>query len=159
MRLKNTWHEIREHSFIQNHSRSFRFTDPWQCFFSSVHLTHFLQGSGQDWNGHSKSLVLCSVTHFCVFEVCVWIIVQLEDPNMAHYKISNRVRHLLIFFICWYLIESILPCVQTRCPGPPAEIFAHNIKNTAIYLTHLTLHQTDLECLLLKSSFFSFIWS
>ncbi len=26
------------------------------------------------------------------------------------------------FFICWYLIESMMPCVQTRCPGPPAEI-------------------------------------
>ncbi len=37
-------------------------------------------------------------THFCVvFEVCVWIIVRLEDPNMAHYTISNRVSHLLIF--------------------------------------------------------------
>ncbi len=47
MRLKNTWHEIRDHSFIQNHSRSFRFTAPCWCFFSSVHLTHFLQGSGQ----------------------------------------------------------------------------------------------------------------
>ncbi len=34
---------------------------------------------------------------FVVFEVCVWIIVRLEDPNMAHYKISNRVSHLLIF--------------------------------------------------------------
>ncbi len=100
MRLKNTWHEIRDHSFIQNHSRSFRFTASWQCFFSSVHLTHFLQGSGQDWNGQSRSLVLCSVTHFrVVFEVCVWIIVQLEDPNMAHYKISNRVSHLLIFYL------------------------------------------------------------
>ncbi len=47
MRLENTWQEIRDHSFIQNHSRSFRFTAPWRCFFSSVHLTHFLQGSGQ----------------------------------------------------------------------------------------------------------------
>ncbi len=35
---------------------------------------------------------------FCVvFEVCVWIIVRLEDPNMAHYKISKRFSHLLIF--------------------------------------------------------------
>ncbi len=48
----------------------------------------------------SRSLVLCSVTHFCVvFEVCVWIILWLEDPNMAHYKISNRVSHLLIFYL------------------------------------------------------------
>ncbi len=32
---------------IQNLSRSFRFTAPWRCCFSSVHLTHLLQGSGQ----------------------------------------------------------------------------------------------------------------
>ncbi len=38
--------------------------------------------------------------HFCVvFEVCIWIIVRLEDPNMAHYKISNRVSHLLNFYL------------------------------------------------------------
>ncbi len=48
--------------------------------------------------GLARSLVLCSVTPFCViFEVCVWIIVLLEDPNIAYYKISNRVSHLLIF--------------------------------------------------------------
>ncbi len=61
--------------------------------FSSPHSfsTRF---RSEDWNGHSRSLVLCSVTHFCVvFEVCVWIIVRLEDPNKVHY---NRVSHLLI---------------------------------------------------------------
>jgi len=79
--------------------------------FSSPHS--FSTGfRSEDWNGHSRSLVLFSVTHFCVvFEVCVWIIVRLEDPNMAHYNISNRVSHLLFFFICWYLIESMMPCV------------------------------------------------
>ncbi len=78
-RSENTWQEIRDHSFIQNHSRSFRFTAsslqfislilyrvqvrehltrdqrpflhpesaPRQCFISSVHLTHPLQGAGQ----------------------------------------------------------------------------------------------------------------
>ncbi len=81
-RSENTWHEIRDHSFIQNHSRPFRFTAsslqftslifyrvqvrghltrdqrPFlhpeslqtlqiHSFFSSVHLTHVLQGSGQ----------------------------------------------------------------------------------------------------------------
>ncbi len=100
--------EVREHltrdqrhSFIQNHSRSFRFTDPWRCFFSSVHSC----SSGfrsEDRNGRRRSLLLCSLTHFyVVFEVCVWIIAQLEDPNMNHYKIYNRVGHLLIFFICF----------------------------------------------------------
>ncbi len=67
--------------------------------FSSPHS--FSTGfRSEDWNGNSRSLVLCPVTHFCVvFEVCVWIIVRLEDPNMAHYKISNRVGHLLIFYL------------------------------------------------------------
>ncbi len=65
--------------------------------FSSPHKLS-LGFRSEDWNGHSRSLVLCSVTHFfVVFEVCFWIIVRLEDQNMVHYKISNR--HLLIFYL------------------------------------------------------------
>ncbi len=65
--------------------------------FSSRHNLS-LGFRSEDWNGHRKSLVLCPVTNFCVvFEAYVWIIVRLEDPNMAHYKISNRFSHLLIF--------------------------------------------------------------
>ncbi len=30
MRFENTWQDIRDHSFIQNHSRPFRFTAPWR---------------------------------------------------------------------------------------------------------------------------------
>ncbi len=73
--------------------------------FSSPHS--FSTGfRSEDWE-----LVFCPVTHFCVvFEVWVWIIVRLEDPNMACYKISNRFSHLLII-ICWYLIESMMPYV------------------------------------------------
>ncbi len=33
------------------------------------------------------------------FLCCFWIIVQLEGSNMAHYKISNGVSHLLIFYL------------------------------------------------------------
>ncbi len=71
-------------------------SDSQLLLFSSPHScsTGF---RSEDW---SRSLVLCSVTNFCVvFEVCVWIIVRLEDPNMAHYKISNTVSHLLIFYL------------------------------------------------------------
>ncbi len=76
----------------------------------------------EDWNGHSRSLVLCPVTHFCVvFEVCIWIIVQLEDPNMAHYKISNRVSHLLILYLLVFDRISDAMCLN-QCSGPPAEI-------------------------------------
>ncbi len=76
--------------------------------FSSPHS--FSTGfRSEDWNGHRRSLVLCPVTHFCVvFEVCVWIIVRLEDPNMAHYKISNRVSHLLIFLLVFDRIHDAM---------------------------------------------------
>ncbi len=94
MRLENTWQEIRDHSFIQNLSRPFRFTDPWWCFFSSVQHTHFLQGSVQ-----RTGMVIAEAWFCVVFEDCVWIIVRLEDPNMAHYTISNRVSPLMIFYL------------------------------------------------------------
>ncbi len=114
MMLENTWQKIRDHSFIQNHSRSFRFPAPWRCFFSSVHPHSCSTGfRSEDWNGHSRSLVLCSVSHFCVvFEVCVWIIVRLEDTNMAHYKISNRVSHLLIFYLLVFDIIHDAMCLN-----------------------------------------------
>ncbi len=89
--------------------------------FSSPHSfsTGFRSGN---WNGHSRSLVLWPVTHFCVvFEVCIWIIVRLEDPNMAHYKISNRVSHLLIFYLLVFDRIHDAMCLN-QCPGPPAEI-------------------------------------
>ncbi len=60
-------------------------------FFSSVHLTHFLQGSGQRTEMAIAEAWFCAQWPIFVlfFEICVWIIVRLEDPNMAHYKISN----------------------------------------------------------------------
>ncbi len=50
---------------------------------------------------------------------------------MAHYNISLRGSHVLCFFICWYLIEPMMPW----CPGPLAEKQAQNIKDPAVYLT------------------------
>ncbi len=94
-RSENTWHEIRDHSFIQNHSRS---SDSQLLLFSS--LTHLLLGSGQSNEWPEQKLGFVPSDPLCVvFEVCVWIIVRLEDPNMAHYKISNRVSHSLIFYL------------------------------------------------------------
>ncbi len=113
------------HSFIQNHSRSFRFPDPWWCFFSSVHPHSCSAGfRSEDWNGHSR-------THSCVvFEVCVWIIVRLEDTNMAHYKISNRTSHLLIFYLLVFDIIHDAMCLNkmsrtsSRNIGPPHQKYS-----------------------------------
>ncbi len=86
----------------------------------------------EDWDGHSRSLVLCSVTHFCVvFEVFVWIIVQLDDPNMAHYKISNRVSHLFILYLLVFDRIHDVMCLNkmsrtsSRNIGPQHQIYCH----------------------------------
>ncbi len=100
--------EVREH--LTRDQRPFLHPESLQTLYIHSSMTVLLLFSSphsfstgfrsEDWNDHSRSLVLCSVTHFCVvFEVCVWIIVWLEDPNMAHNKISNRFSHLLMFYL------------------------------------------------------------
>ncbi len=131
-------------------------------FFSSVHLTHFSTGfRSEDWNGHSRSLVLCPATHFCVvFKVCFWIIVRLEDPNMAYYKISNRISHLLIFYLLVFDIIHDAMCLNkssrtsSRNIGPQHQKYSSSL----YFIVHMTwgtfypcVHRTHLECLLLKS--------
>ncbi len=98
--------------------------------------------------------VLCPVTHFCVvFEVCVWIIVRLEDPNMAHYKIYNRVSHLLIFYLLVFDRIHDAMCLNKMSRTSSRNIGPQH-KNTALYTWgtfYHCVHQTHLECLLLKS--------
>ncbi len=102
--------------------------------FSSPHS--FSTGfRSEDRDSNGKRFILCSVTHFCVyFDVCFGL--------LSWWKIQTRpiIRFLteavrFWFFICWYLIESMMPCIWTRCSGPLAEKQAHNIKDPAVYLT------------------------
>ncbi len=90
----------------------------------------------------SRSLVLCSVTHFCVvYEVCVWIIVRLEDPNMANYKISNRVSHLFIFYLLVFdrIHDAVhlnkMSRTSSRNIGPQ-----HKQYSSIFHCTHGVLH-------------------
>src|SRR4029434_8911658 len=39
------------------------------------------------------------------------------------------------FNICWYLMESMVPCILTRCPGALEEKQPHNIKDQPPYFT------------------------
>ncbi len=117
----------------------------------------------EDWNGHRRSLDLCPVTNFCVvFEAYVWIIVRLEDQNMAHYKISNRFSHLLIFLSVgiWYnpwchVFKQYVQDLQQKYRPTTSKIQQYiSLYTWGSFCPRV--HQTHLECLLLI--FFRFIW-
>ncbi len=72
--------EVREH--LTRDQRPFLHPESLQTLYIHSSMTVLLLFSSphsfstgfrsEDWNGHSRSSVLCSVTHFCVvFEVCV----------------------------------------------------------------------------------------
>ncbi len=96
----------------ENHSRSFRFTTPWRCFSSSVHLTHFLQGSGQRTGMAIAEAWFCAQWPIFVlflrfvfgllygWKIQTWPIIRFLTESVTYW-----------FFICWYLIESMMPCV------------------------------------------------
>ncbi len=99
--------------------------------FSSPHS--FYIGSGQRTGMAIRSLVLCSVTHFCVvFDVCVWIIVRLEDPNKAHYNISNRFSQLLIFLLVFDRIHDAM-CLNKMSRTSSRNIGPQHQKYSSIF--------------------------
>jgi len=128
--LENIWQEIRDHSSIQNLSRSF--TVYFQIHVGASPLQFsplvFFRIQVRDWGG-----ILCWVTHFCVdFDVCYGL--------LSWWKIQTRpiIRFLaepvrFWFFICWYWLESMI--ILMYLMGPPTEKQAHNIKDPAVYLT------------------------
>ncbi len=86
----------------------FRFTAPCWCFFSSVHLTHFLQGSGQRTGMAIAEAWFCAQWPIYVlllrfvfgllygWKIQTWPIVRFLTKSVTYW-----------FFICWYLIESM----------------------------------------------------
>ncbi len=151
--------EVREH--LTGYQRPFLHPESLQILqipsiFSSVHLTHVLQGSGQRTGMDIAEAWFCAQWPiFCdVFEVCVWIIVRLKDPNMAHYKISNRVSHLLISFIFDRIHDAM--CLNKMSRTSSKNIAPqHQQYSSVFHCKHGVLfvreHQTHIECLLLKS--------
>ncbi len=122
MRLENTWQEIRDHSFIQNLSRSFRFPAPWRCFFSSVHLTHVLQGSGQRTGMVIAEAWFCAQWPICVlflrfvfgllygWKIQTWPIMRFLTESVTcwffrHTSSSRQFRNIF----CWLEILNYCP--------------------------------------------------
>src|SRR4029434_2502214 len=118
MRLVNTWHGILVHSSIAVSLQILQI--PWSTLvtllFSSSHRFSMGFRSG-DCDGLGKTFILRSVNHFCVdFEVCFG---SLSCWKVQPQRISScqegAVRFLLN--ICWYLMESMISCILTICPG------------------------------------------
>ncbi len=134
--------------------------------FSSLPFTHFLQGSVQRTGMAIAEAWFCEQWPiFCVvFEICVWIIVWLEDPIMAHSKISNRVSHLLIFYLLVFdrihdaMCLNKMSRTSSRNIGPQHKKLQQYISLYTWGTFYPCVHQTNLECLLLIISVFSFIW-
>ncbi len=78
--------------------------------FSSPHS--FSVGfRSEDRDSNGKRFILCSVTHFCVyFDVCFGLLScwKIKTWHIIRF-LTEAVRFR--FFICWYLIESMMPCI------------------------------------------------
>ncbi len=91
--------EIRDHSFIQNLSRFLQI----HSFFSSVHLTHFLQGSGQ------RTGMAIAEAWFCAqWPIFVWFL-RFVFGLLYGWKIQTWpiIRFLTESVTCWFLSVGI----------------------------------------------------
>ncbi len=107
--------EVREH--LTRDQRPFLHPESLQIlqihsFFSSVHLTHFLQGSGQ------RTGMAIAEAWFCTQWPIFVLFLRFVFGLLSGWKIQTWpiIRFLTEsvtcwFFICWYLIESMMPCI------------------------------------------------
>jgi len=91
----------------------------------------------EDRNGRRRSLLFCSVTHFCVvFEVCVWIIVRLEDPNTVIRFLTESVTYWFVYLLVFDKIYDAM------CLNKMSRTFSRNIDpqhqkySSIFYCTH-----------------------
>ncbi len=163
--------EVREH--LTRDQRPFLHPESLQIlqihsFFSSVHLTHFLQGSGQRTGMAIAEAWFCAQWPIFVlflrfvfgllygWKIQTWPIIRFLTESVTYW-----------FFICWYLIESMMPCdVSKQDVQDLQQKYRPTTLKIQQYISLYTwgtfypcVHQTHLECLLLKTLFFfSFIW-
>ncbi len=133
--LENTWQEIRDRFLHTESPQILQIHSSILVLIFSLPHSFSVGFRSEDRDSHGKRFILCSVTHFCVyFDVCFGLLScwKIKTAPIIRF-LTEAVRFL--FFICWYLIESMMLCIWTRCPGPPAEKQAHNIKDPAVYLT------------------------
>ncbi len=140
MRLENTWQEIRDHSFIQNHSRPLDFK--LHNGVSSLQFTSLIFYKVQKLGFVPSDPFLGCFWSLCL-DYCT-----VGRSNMAYYNISNRVSHLLFFYLLVFDGIHDAMCLNNMSRNSSRNIYAHNIKNTAVYFhcTHGVLLILSVYC-------------
>lgn len=85
------------------------------------------------WRPRQKLYSVIREPFLCGFWGGLRIVTLLEGPTMAHFNLPEAV--LFLFNIFWYLMESKVPFILTRCPGPMKEKQPHKIKDPPPYFT------------------------
>ncbi len=161
MRLENTWEEIRDHSFIQNYSRPFRFTAPWRCFVFSVHLTHCLYGLGQRTGMAIAEAWFCAQWPIFVlflrfvfgllycWKIQTWPIISFLTESVSYWLILS----VGIWYNPWcHVSKQDVQCLQQKYRPSTSKIQQY-ISLYTWGTFYPCVHQTLLECLLLKKVF------
>ncbi len=139
--------KILEHSFIQN-------LQTIQISWSMLVLIFFS-------SPHSFSIGFRSGNLFSValFYVCLWIIVLLEDPTLAHSMISSMHGQFLIVYLL--VFDRIHDATYlNKISRILAEKWGHSIEDAAVYF----IVHTGYLCapkpywVLAVKNFFCFIW-
>src|SRR4029434_1036692 len=74
--------------------------------------------------------------YVCLCVLCVCVCILTPDGSLKPLHFNERVmREWFSFNICWYSMESMIPCILTRCPGSLEEKQPHNIKDPPPYFT------------------------
>ncbi len=119
------------HSFIQNPSRSFRFPDPWRCFFSSVHLTHVLQGSGQRTGMAIAEPILVLFLRFVFGLLYGW---KIQTWPIIRFL---TVSHLLIFYLLVFDIIHDAMCLNKISRTSSRNIGPQHQNTTVYFIVHV----------------------
>ncbi len=156
-RSENTWHEIRDHSFIQNHSRS---SDSQLLLFSSPHSSSTGFRSENTWHeirdhsfiqNHSRSsdsqLLLFSSPHS-----------SSTGFRSENWNGQQKLGLVSIWYNPWCHVSKQDVQTSSRNIGPQHKQYSSIFHCTHEVLFYPCVHQTHLECLLLKSYFLGPDW-
>ncbi len=149
--------EVREH--LTRDQRPFLHPESLQIHSSMVVLLLFssphsfsIGFRSEDWNDHSRSLVLCSVTHFCVvFEVCVWIIVRLKIQTWPIIRfLTESVTYWFLYLLVFDRIHDAMclnkmPSTSSRNIGPQLQKYS-SIFHCTWCTFYPCVHQTHVCC-------------